>query len=166
MFDSGVIADVEMQKRLLFEGAPIPAIHRRVVPHVERAGDDFPLAFGQHQANVRRKPTLNLIEKLRREVLAAVVVAIDMAFVEAKHGAHLRSREIVPFKGPDSNSSLKDLPPLSFNLITPITAEAPEVVVECVKILILPVKLETCSGKKPDLFQSFPLLDQAKVHMN
>ena len=98
MFDGGVIADVEMQKRLLFEGAPIAAIHRRVVPHIESAGDDFAVALGQHQANVRRKPTVNLIEKLRREVLAAVVVPIDMAFVEAKHGAHLRSREIAPSK--------------------------------------------------------------------
>src|SRR5262245_4800761 len=124
MFDSGVIADVEMQKRLLFEGAPIPAIHRRFVPHVERAGDDFPLSFGQHQANMRRKPTLNLIEKFRREVLATVVVPIDMALVEAKHGAHLGSREVGPFEGPDNNSPLSDFPSLSFDLITSITAKA------------------------------------------
>jgi hypothetical protein len=115
---------------------------------------------------VRRKPTLNLIEKLRREVLAAVVVAIDMAFVEAKHGAHLRSREIVPLEGADNNSPLKDLPSLSFDLIAPITAKATKIVIERVKVLILPVKLETCSGEKPDLFQSLPLLDQTKVHMN
>ena len=109
MFDGGVIADVEMQKGLLFKGTPIAAIHRRLVPHVESAGDDFPFSLRQHQANVRRKPTLNLIEKLRREVLAAVVVAIDMAFVEAKHGAHLRSREIVPLEGADNNSPLRPL---------------------------------------------------------
>src|SRR6266850_794764 len=166
MFDGGVIADVEMQKRLLFEGAPIAAIHRRAVPHIESAGDDFPLALGQHQANVRRKPTVNLIEKFRREVLATVVVPIDMGLVEAKHRAHLCSREISPFEGPNNNSPLSDFPSLPFNLIASITAKTTEIVVERVKILILPVKLETCSGKKPDLFQSLPLLDQAKVHMN
>src|SRR4030095_9715921 len=166
MFDGGVIADVKMQKRLLFEGTPIAAIHRRAVPHIESAGDDFPFSLGQHQANMRSKPTVNLIEKFHREVLAAVVVTIDMALVEAKHGAHLRSREIRPFEGPDNYSPLSDFPSLPFNLITPITAKTTEIVVERVKILILPVKLKTCSGKKPDLFQSLPLLDQAKVHMN
>src|SRR5262245_54034015 len=101
MFDGRVIADVEMQKRLFFEGTPIAAIHRRVVPHVEGASDNFSLSLGQHQANMRCKPTLNLIEKFRREGLPAIVVPIDMAFIEAKHGAHLRSREISPFESPD-----------------------------------------------------------------
>src|SRR5215475_8840672 len=123
MFDGGVIADVEMQKRLLFESAPIATIHRRVVPHVESAGDDFSLSLGQHQANVRRKPALNLIEKLRRKVLAAVVVPIDMALVKAKHGAHLCSREISPFESADNNSSLGNFAPLPFDLVTSITAE-------------------------------------------
>lgn len=166
MLDGGVVTDVEMQERLLFESAPIAAVHRCAVAHVESARDDFPLALGQHQTNVRRKPTVNLIEKFRREVLAAVVMPIDMALVEAKHGTHLRSREISPFEGPDNNSPLSDFPSLPFNLITSVTAKTTEIVVERVKILILPVKLETCSGKKPDLFQSLPLLDQAKVHMN
>src|SRR5262245_59620770 len=124
MFDGGVIADVEMQKRLLFESAPIPTIHCRAIPHVESAGDDFSLSLRQHQANVRRKPTLNLIEKFRSEVLPAVVVPIDMALVEAKHRAHLCSREISPFEGADNNSPLSDFPPLPFDLITSITAKA------------------------------------------
>src|SRR5215468_8628971 len=124
MFDGGVIADVEMQKRLFSESTPIPAIHRRVVAHVEGAGDDFSLSLGHHQANVRRKPTLNLIEKFRREVLAAVVVAIDMTLVEAKHRAHLCSREVSPFEGTNNNSLLRDFPSLPFDLITSITAEA------------------------------------------
>src|SRR5215510_7946648 len=124
MFDGGVITDVEMQKRLLFERAPIPAIHRRVVPHVESASDDFSLSLRQHQANVRCKPTLNLIEKFRREVLAAVIVAIDMTLVKAKHRAHLCSREISPLEGPDNNSPLSDFPSLPFDLITSITAKA------------------------------------------
>src|SRR5215510_5772232 len=166
MFDGGVIADVEMQKRMLLESAPIAAIHRRVVPHVESARDDFPRSLGQHQANVPCKPTLNLIEKFRREVLAAVIVPIDMALVEAKHGAHLCSREISPFEGTDNNSPLSDFPPLPFDLVPSITAKASQIVVERVKILILPVKLETGPRKKPDLFQSFSFLDQAKVDMN
>src|SRR5262249_30834722 len=106
------------------ERTQIAAIRRRVSPHVESARDDFPRSLGQHQANVPCKPTLNLIEKLRREVLAAVVVPIDMALVEAKHGAHLCSREISPFEGADNNSPLSDFPPLPFDLITSITAKA------------------------------------------
>ena len=77
---------------------------------------------------------------------------IDMAFVQAEHGAHLRSREIVPFESPDGDSSLTDFPSLPLDLIAPIAAETSEIIIERVKILILPVKLKAGSRKKPNLF--------------
>jgi hypothetical protein len=166
MLDGGIVANVEMQEGLLLESTPVPAIHRCPVPDIESAGDDFPVSLGQHQAHIRRQPAVNLIEKFRREVLAAVIVTIDMTFIKAKHSAHLGSRQIVPFERPDSDSSLTDFAPFSFNLVAPITAETAEIVIKCLKIPILPVKLETCPWHKPDFLQSLPLLAQAKVYMN
>ena len=64
MLDGGVVADVEMQERLLFKCAPITTVHGCIVTHVESAGDDFPLSLSQHQANVRGKTPVNLIEVL------------------------------------------------------------------------------------------------------
>src|SRR4029077_19189221 len=124
MLDGGVVADVEMQERLLFKCAPITAVHGCIVTHVESAGDDFPLSLSQHQANVRGKTPVNLIEKFLRQILATVVVPIYMAFIKAKHRMHLRSGESFSFEGTDSNSSLIDLPSLSFDLIAPIAAKA------------------------------------------
>ena len=62
--------------------------------------------------------------------------------------------------------SLSDFPSLPLDLIAPIAAETAEIIVEGVKILILPVKLQTGSGEKPNFFQSLLLLYQAKIHMN
>src|SRR5688572_28873033 len=89
MLDGRVITDIEMEKRLILDGAPVSSVHGRMISDIKSSGDNLAVAFGQHQTNMARKISMQLVEELLREILAAVIKSIDVAFVKTKHGAHV-----------------------------------------------------------------------------
>src|SRR6476660_4579096 len=55
VLDGGVVTNIEMQKRMFLETAPIPAVHRGVIAHIECPGDNLALALGKHEERCAAK---------------------------------------------------------------------------------------------------------------
>ena len=79
---------------MLFEGAPVAAVHRDLVAHVERAGDDLAATLRQHETEIRREAPLQLIKELLGQILPPVIESIDVIFIEPKHGAQVLLRQL------------------------------------------------------------------------
>src|ERR1044071_8528374 len=81
-------------------------------------------------------------EKIPGEVLSPVIEPVDVAFVKAKHGSRMSFGQIVALHGSDVNPPLQNLPALSFDFVPAIAPETPEIIVEALKFVILPMKLQ------------------------
>src|SRR4029453_13662752 len=155
-----------MEKRMLFEATPVAAIHCRVIAHIERAGDDFAVALGQHQTKIRSESLIKLVEQFLGQVLTAVIEPIDMAFVQAKHRAQVTLRQFIAFVSTDGNAALHHFAPLALDLVTPVTAEAGKVIVKRIEATILPMVLNSVARKKAYRLERCPLVSEAEVYMH
>src|SRR5512132_1997677 len=106
MLDGRIVADIEVEKRMLLETPPIAAIHSLVITHIEGACDNLAAAFSQHQAKILGKTLLQLVKKFLRQILPAVVKPVDMAFVQAEHGAQMFLREFLALVGANRDAAL------------------------------------------------------------
>ena len=52
------------------------------IADIERAGDDFAITLRQHETSIFGEPAMDLVEKLFREILATVIVPVDMTFIQ------------------------------------------------------------------------------------
>ena len=95
---------------MLFEGAPVASIHRDVIAHVERAGDNLAASLGEHETKVRGKAPMQLVEKLLRQILPAIVKSINVVFIKLKHRAQMFLRQLLPFVSADGDSPLSPFP--------------------------------------------------------
>src|SRR5678816_289553 len=93
MLDGGVVTHIEMQKGMFLETAPIPAVHRSVIAHVECPRNYFAVTFGKHEAEVRGETALQVVKKLSRQILPAIIKSVHMPFVQAVSYTHLRAHE-------------------------------------------------------------------------
>src|SRR5260370_27027794 len=84
MLDRGVIADVEMQKLVLAEGAPIAPVHHSRLLQVESARDQPVAPKRAHQAYMALERRHHL-EELQREILASPVALVDRGLVQRLH---------------------------------------------------------------------------------
>src|SRR6266480_7518672 len=115
---------------------------------------------------MRREPPMQLVEKLLRQILSAVIESVDVTFVQAKHGAHVMLRELGTFIGPNRNAALRHLAPLPFDFIAPVAAKTAEVIIEGTEVAVLPMKLNAGARKKSYLLQRLALVGEAESYMD
>ena len=148
------------------EGTPVSSVHSGMISDVEGSGDNLAVAFGQHQANMAREPSLKLVKELFREVLASVIESIDVTFVKTEHGAHMFLRQLFTLHRTDRDSPLRNVASFALDLVTPIAAEAAEIIIKRAEIVILPVKLDAAPGNEANFFENGDFIVQAEVNVN
>ena len=151
---------------MVLESAPVSSVHGGMISDVKGAGDNPAAAFGQHQADIAREPSLKLVKELFRKILTAIIESIDVAFVKTKYGAHMFLCQLFALYRPDRDSPLRNFASFALDLVTPIAAEAAEIIIKRAKIVILPVKLDAAPGNEANLFESGDFIVQAEVNVN
>ena len=155
-----------MEEGLVLGGAPVSSVHGRLISDVKGSRDNLAVAFGQHQTNMARQPSMKLVEKLLREILAAIIESIDVAFVKTKHGAHMFFCQFFALHRSDCDSPLRNLASFALDLVAPIAAEAAEIIIKGGEIVILPVELDPAPGDESYLFESGDFIVQAEIDVN
>ena len=151
---------------MLFESAPVAAVHGGIVADVERAGDDLAVALGEHQTKMRREAPMQLVEKFLRQILAAVIEPVDVVFVQPKHRAHVVLRQLVALVGANRNAPLRHFAPLALDLVAPVAAKAAEIVVEGSEIAVLPMELNAHAREKTHLFERLALVGETEIYVH
>lgn len=77
-----VIANVEVQERVLFQAAPVAAEQALAIGDVEGAGDGPPVALGEHQLHVLRHVREGVLVELLVEPAPPPHELVDGAAVE------------------------------------------------------------------------------------
>src|SRR5258706_11411879 len=113
VFDGGVVANVEMEKRMLLVAAPVAPVHGGVIANVESARNKLAIALGQHQAHIRSETAVQFVKKLLGEILPAVVKPGDVPPVELGDGAQMLLGQLFAFAGAHGYAALPPLAPLS-----------------------------------------------------
>src|SRR5687767_7731111 len=101
-----------------------------MISDVKGAGDNLAATFGQHQADIAREPSLKLVKELFRKILTAIIESIDVAFVKTKYGAHMFLRQLFALYRADRDSPLRNFASFALDLVTPIAAEAAEIIIK------------------------------------
>ena len=63
-----IIAQFEMQERVVFGAAPVAAKERLAPDEVERPGHPTPVALGQHQSDIAAQAFLRMVKEVPREI--------------------------------------------------------------------------------------------------
>src|SRR5215208_6554350 len=94
--DGAVVADLEVQERVVLDAAPVAAIKTRVADQVERARDGAAIAARHHEQDALREALAEKREELTVEIGAAPF---------ARPCVHVKAEKGVPMRFPDIPSA-------------------------------------------------------------
>src|SRR6476646_5843337 len=155
--DRLVIADLEMQERVVLDAAPITAIERVGADEVERAGDVAPRALSEHEQHLVGHAVTQQAETFAREIGRAPF---------ARAGVHIKGEEriemgfgqLTPGHPFYRDAGGQRLAPLLTHGLTLARGERAEKFVEARIALVLPVELLIGAFEEAEFAAELPFL--------
>src|SRR5262249_23364591 len=141
MFDSSVVADLEVQKPDLAEAAPVPPIQHPGLFQTDRARYDLAPIPSCDKPQVSLKVSPKQAEEFLCQVLASPVQLFDGRQVHLELALNHAPGSPPPRQYPHVDARLPNLAALVAHRGPPLVLQAPQVVVESRKSGILPMIL-------------------------
>ena len=163
-FDRLIVADLEMQERMMLDRAPVAAEQRVRADEVDRARDPATVAFRHHQQHVIAHAFADQREECARQIRPSPF---------ARAGLHVEGEERVPRlfgdvlagEPVDGDAGGDRLAALALDRLAMARIEAGEEIVEGREILVVPVKLLVGALQEAVLGQKFRLAFTRESHM-
>src|SRR5712672_2641612 len=138
--DGLIIADLEMQERMMLDRAPVAAEQRIGTDEIDGAGDPAALAPGHHQQHVLRHALAYKRKEGAGQIRPAPFARTGI-HVEIEEGVPGILGEVAAGEGVNRNSISDGIAPLALDCLAMARVEGGEEILEAAVALVVPVKL-------------------------
>src|SRR5689334_1050201 len=162
--DRLIVADLEMQERMVLDRTPIAAEQRIRADEIDGARDPSAVALGHDQENVLAHALADQRKELPREIGPSPFARAGF-HVEAEEGVPGVLGDVVTGQPVNADVGRDRLAALSLDRLAMARIETAEKIVEGRKTLVVPVKLLVGPLQEAVLAQKFPLGLARECHM-